>query len=74
MEVEGEFQDYQEDVYDNRAGERLDAKLTKRAENEEMTYMEQLEVGIESTEEECWAKTGKAPVATKLVRVNKGTS
>ena len=39
-----------------------------------MTYVEQLEVGIESTEEECWAKTGKAPMTTKWVRVNKGTS
>ena len=74
LEDEGEIQDYQEDVYDNRTGELLDAKLTKRAENEEMTYMEQLEVGIESTEEECLAKTGKAPVTTKWVRVNKGTS
>ena len=37
LKDEGEFQDYQEDVYDNRTGERLDAKLTKRAENEEMT-------------------------------------
>ena len=36
--------------------------------------MEQLEVGIESTEGECWAKTGKAPVTTTWVRVNKGTS
>ena len=34
----------------------------------------QSEVGIESTEEECWAKAGKAPVTTKWVGVNKGTS
>ena len=74
LENEGEFQDYQEDVYDNRTEERLDAKLTKRAENEEMTHMEQLEAGIESTDEECWAKTVKAPVTTKWVRVRKGTS
>ena len=74
LEDEDEFQDYQEDVYDNRTGELLDAKLTKRAENEDVTYMEQLEVGIQSTEEECWAKTGKAPVTTKWVRVSKGTS
>ena len=38
LEDEGEFQDYQEDVFDNRTGERFDAKLTKRAENEEMTH------------------------------------
>ena len=36
--------------------------------------MEQLEVGIEWTEEECWAKTEKASVTTMWVRVNKGTS
>ena len=30
-------------------------ELTMRAEHEEMAYMEQLEVGIESTEGECWA-------------------
>ena len=32
------------------------------------------EVGLASTEEEYWAKRGKAPVTTKWVRVNKGTS
>ena len=74
LEDEGELEEYQEDVYYNRTGELLDAKLTMRAENEVMTYMEQLEVGIESTEEECWSKTEKAPVTTKWVRVNKGTS
>ena len=31
-------------------------------------------MGIVSTEEECWAKTGGAPVTTKWVRVNRGTS
>ena len=65
LEDEGELEDYQEDVYDNRTGELLNAKLTMRAEHEEMTHMEQLEVGIESTEEECSAKTGKALVTTK---------
>ena len=32
LEDEGELEDYQEDVHDNRTGELLDAKLTMRAE------------------------------------------
>ena len=74
LEAEGELEDYREDVHDNRTGELVDAKPNMRAENEEMTYMEQLEVGNESTEEGCWAKAGKASVTTKWVRVDKGTS
>ena len=31
-----------------------------RAESEEMSHMEQLEVGIESTEEECWGQDKKS--------------
>ena len=65
LEDEGGLEDNQEDVYD----ELLDAKLSMTAANKEMAYMEQLEVGIKSTEEECWAKTRKAPVTTKWVRV-----
>ena len=34
LEDEGELEDYQEDVNDNRTGELLDAKLSMRAENE----------------------------------------
>ena len=60
LEDEGELEEYQEDVCYNRTGELLDAKLTMRAENEVMTYMEQLEVGIESTEEECMSKDGES--------------
>ena len=42
-----ELEEYQEDVYDGRTGELLDAKLTIRAESEKMSYMEQLETGFE---------------------------
>ena len=71
--VDDEMEERRE-VYDERTGELLDAGLTERAENEEMAFMEQLEVGVEASEEECWARTGKAPVTTKWVRVNKGTA
>ena len=35
--------------------------------------MEKLGVGEDSTEEECWRLTGKAPIDTMFVRVNKGS-
>ena len=44
------FDDFQEEVCDDRTGEVLDAK------------------------DECWARTGGAPMSTKWFRVNQGTS
>ena len=44
------FDDFPEEVCDDRTGEVLDAK------------------------DECWARTGGAPMSTKWVRVNQGTS
>ena len=53
FEDENDLKEYIEDVYDERTGGLLDAKLTLNVENEEVAAMEQLEVGIESTEDEC---------------------
>ena len=55
------FDDFQEEVYDDRTGEVLDARLTMNAENEKMACMERPGVGIESTEDECWARTEELP-------------
>ena len=71
---EDEMDEYRDEVYDERTGEPLDTTLTKQAEDEEMAYMEHLGVGVAASEEECWAKTGKAPITTMWVRVNKGTA
>ena len=43
------------------------------AEREEVEFTEKLGVGEDSTEEECWRLTGKAPIDTKFVRVNNGS-
>ena len=43
------------------------------AESEEVEFMEKLGVGEDSTEEECWRLTGKDPIDTKFVRVDKGS-
>ena len=58
---------------DDKTGDQLDPRLVEMAETEEMEYMRNLGVGEEVDEQECWEKTGKAPVTTKFVRVNKGT-
>ena len=59
--------------YDDRTGKVLKADLVRIAEREEIDFMNDLGVGIESTEDECWMMTGKPPVTTKFVRVNKGS-
>jgi hypothetical protein len=58
--------------HDDRTGKTLNAKLVEIAEREEIDFMEKLGVGVESTLDECWSMTGKPPVSTKFVRVNKG--
>ena len=57
--------------YDDKTGKKLDAWRVKAAEDEELSFMEELGVGAEVGVEECWKMTGKAPISTKFVRVNK---
>lgn len=45
----------------------------KAAENEELTFMENLGAGVECTLEDCWENASKAPIDAKFVRVNKNT-
>jgi hypothetical protein len=59
---------------DEKTGEDLDPKLVKAARKEEMTFMEKIVVFEESTREECFQETGKPPVSTRWVDINKGTA
>ena len=59
--------------YDDKTGMRLEPKLVKAAELEELSFMEKMGVGTECDENECWKIFGRAPTSTKFVRVNKGS-
>ena len=52
----------------------LDEEKVAEARAEEIKYMGELGMFVPSTREECVAKTGKPPITTKWVDVNKGTS
>ena len=66
--------DWHESWYvDDRTGKELTNELVDAAEKEEMKFMEEIGVGTEATDAEAWEMTGKAPISTKFVRVNKGT-
>lgn len=72
MEVnieEDERGDWEDDEYDD--GE-FDPKLLKAARSEEVHFMEKIGVWEDSTWEECVRKTGKPPITTKWVDVDKG--
>ena len=75
LEVNQEDEEWieSEAYYDDKTGKQLQAKLVKAAEEEELAFMNDLGVGEETTLEECWRQTGKAPITTKFVRVNKGS-
>ena len=70
---EEDLRQNQDIFFDDRTGKKLDSELVKLAEKEEMDFMEEMGVGEEADEQECWDRTGKAPVTTKFVRVNKAT-
>ena len=59
---------------DDRTGLELDENLTRQAEAEEMAFMQKIQLYDVVDTNECWTQTGKPPVTTKWVRVNRGTS
>ena len=69
-----EINDWDDGEYvDQKTGEDLDPELAKMARLEEIKFMERIELYEEVPLEECWRKTGRPPISTKWVDVNKGT-
>ena len=63
------------DVYfDEKTGHELDAKLVQEARREELDFMSKIGLFKEATVEECIEHTGKPPISTKWVDVNKGSA
>ncbi len=60
------------EVYDEITGAALPPDLVKQARAEELTFMREWGVWRRTPIAECWAATGKAPIGTKWVDVNKG--
>jgi hypothetical protein len=63
-----------EQYFDERTGCELDPKLALKAKREEITFMKSLGLFDETDEVECWLRTGKAPISTRWVVINKGTA
>ena len=60
--------------YDNISGEWLDAELVRTARKEEMAEVKKHRVHEEVNIRECDGRTGKAPIGTRWVDINKGDS
>ena len=72
---EQEFdEDYEEvDTYDEKSGELLDPVLVRKARAEEVEFMGRIQLFKEASTQECWDRTGRPPISTKWVDLNKGT-
>jgi len=57
---------------DNMTGKPLEAHMVRTARQEEMDEVNKHQVYDKVPIEECWAKTGKAPIGTRWVDINKG--
>ena len=59
-------------AWDDVSGTELDPTLTLKARAEEMDQFRKHEVYEKVKEEVCWAVTGKAPIGTRWIDINKG--
>ena len=57
---------------DDQTGAPLKQALTKQARCEEIVYFKDMNVYTKVPVKECWANTGKAPIATRWIHINKG--
>ena len=58
---------------DDISGKTICRKLVDEARGEVVEFMKKIGLWDEVDVEECWQKTGKAPVTTKWIDINKGT-
>ena len=62
------------DYVDQKTGQQLDPALARAARLEEISFMKKIQLYEEVSIQECWERTGKSPISTRWVDVNKGTS
>ena len=67
-EVKAERGEYWDDV----TGIPLRPELVRKARQEEMREFANHGVYVKVSEEECWRVTGKGPIGTRWVDINKG--
>ena len=60
--------------WDNLSGKPLDARMVRAARLEELGELAKHHVYDKVPTSECWNKTGQAPIGTRWVDVNKGTT
>ena len=62
-----------DEVFDERTGENLDTEMVRRSRLEELTFMDKVGLYEPASLEECFRETGRQPISTRWVDVNKGS-
>ena len=65
--------EFEEEFHDNRTGEYLDPELVAKARSEEVEFMAKIGLYQEVDIAECLEITGRPPISTRWVDVNKGS-
>ena len=66
--------EFEEEFRDNRTGEYLDPELVAKARSEEVEFMAKIGLFQEVDITECLEMTGRPPISTRWVDVNKGST
>ena len=60
------------EYYDDVTGGRLCDREAAEARKKEIEYFRKMQVYVKVPKDECWQKTGKAPIKTRWIDINKG--
>ena len=59
-------------AWDDLSGEALELDRVREARREEIAYFRKMGVYVKVPIQECWDRTGKNPIATRWIDINKG--
>ena len=71
MHDEGQSDECQ--YWDDMSGKQLNSEAVKQARAEEMAYVRSYNLYTKVPESEAWEVTGKAPIGTRWIDINKGS-
>ena len=60
------------EFWDDITGVKLDAEKVRKARELELEFVDKKPIYIEADVDECWARTGKKPISTRWVDIDKG--
>ena len=70
--VEEDLDEQMEEAWDDVSGAQLDPKAVRAARGEEVDYIHKMNLYTKVPTDDCYKRTGKAPISVRWIDINKG--